>query len=88
VVQIFILSQNRTVPLNRIQISQLRKLGANVHHLREQQCLTQERLAEMVALHPRTLQKIEAGEFNMLISTLYRLQRALRCRWEELLGKS
>ena len=55
--------------------------------MRDRQSLTQERLAEMVSLHPRTLQKIEAGECNILITTIYRIQRALRCRWEDLLGK-
>jgi len=55
--------------------------------MRDRQSLTQERLAEMVSLHPRTLQKIEAGECNILITTIYRIQRALRRRWEDLLGK-
>ncbi len=51
------------------------------------QSITQERLAEIVALHPRTVQKIERGGTNILITTAIRLQRALRCRWENLFGK-
>jgi DNA-binding XRE family transcriptional regulator len=51
------------------------------------QDITQERLAEMVALHPRTIQKIEAGKVNILLTTVIRFQRALRCPWERLLGK-
>ncbi|MGO8766090.1 MAG: helix-turn-helix domain-containing protein [Limisphaerales bacterium] len=41
----------------------------------------------MVGLHPRTIQKIEAGKVNILLTTFIRLQRALRCPWETLLGK-
>ncbi|MGD0614916.1 MAG: helix-turn-helix transcriptional regulator [Verrucomicrobiota bacterium] len=52
-----------------------------------QQNLTQERLAEMVGLHPRTIQKIEAGKVNILYTTVMRIQRALRCPWEQLLGR-
>jgi len=80
-------SQNGRVPLDRLQSSQLKTLGANVRYMRGRQSLTQERLAEMISLHPRTLQKVEAGETNILITTVYRIQRALRCRWEDLLGK-
>ena len=75
------------MPLDRLQSAQLKSLGANVRRIRDRQSLTQERFAEMINLHPRTLQKVEAGEFNLLITTMYRIQRALRCRWEDLLGK-
>ena len=47
--------------------------------------ITQERLAELADLNIRTLQKIEAGQINILVTTVLRLQRALRCRWSELL---
>ncbi|MGB0745125.1 MAG: helix-turn-helix domain-containing protein, partial [Opitutales bacterium] len=33
----------------------------------------------------RTLQKIEAGEINILLTTARRLKRALGCDWDELL---
>ena len=49
--------------------------------------MTQERLAEAVDLNPRTIQKIEAGVTNILVTTLVRIRGALKCRWEELLGK-
>lgn len=47
--------------------------------------MTQERLAELADLNPRTVQKIEAGRLNILITTVWRLQTALRCRWDQLM---
>ena len=41
--------------------------------------MTQERLAEAADLNVRTLQKIEAGQTNILVTTLIRLCRALDC---------
>jgi transcriptional regulator with XRE-family HTH domain len=78
---------NGGVSLERAQASQLRSYGDNLRRERMRQQLTQERLAEMVGLHPRTIQKIEAGKVNILITTFVRLQRALRCPWETLLGR-
>ncbi|MGH7951737.1 MAG: helix-turn-helix domain-containing protein [Limisphaerales bacterium] len=75
------------MPLERAQASQLKSFGDNVRRERMRQKITQERLAEMAGLHPRTLQKIEAGQVNILLTTFIRFQRALRCSWEELLGK-
>lgn len=49
--------------------------------------VTQEKLAELADLNIRTLQKIEAGQTNILITTTMRLQAALRCPWESLLGR-
>ena len=48
--------------------------------------MSQEKLAEKADLNTRTVQKIEAGETNILITTAIRLQTALGCRWESLLG--
>ena len=75
------------MPLQRAQLIQLKELGANIRRERVLQAITQERLAEMVSLHPRTIQKIEAGTVDILCTTLIRFQRALRCPWEKLLGK-
>ena len=44
--------------------------------------ITQEKLAEMADLNIRTLQKIEAGETNILITTAIRIQAAIGCRWD------
>ncbi|MDB6034089.1 MAG: transcriptional regulator [Verrucomicrobiales bacterium] len=50
--------------------------------------ITQERLAEMTELNPRTIQKIEAGSINLLLTTIVRIRKALKCSWEMLLGKA
>lgn len=47
--------------------------------------MTQEKLAERVGVNPRTIQKIEAGKLNILVTTLARIQAALKCGWDELM---
>lgn len=59
--------------------------GRNLRRVRVARKLTQEQLAERADLNPRTLQKIEAGEINLLVTTVMRLRRALGCKWEELM---
>ncbi len=39
----------------------------------------------MADLNLRTIQKIEAGRINTLITTVVRIQKALRCPWRKLL---
>lgn len=63
----------------------LAKLGKNMRAARGKAGLTQEKLAELVELHPRVVQKLEAGQTNILVTTLIRLQAALKCRWNDLL---
>ena len=58
-----------------------------MRRLRSAARLTQAKLAEAVDLELRTIQKFEAGEINLPMTTLYRLRRALGCSWEALLGK-
>ncbi|MDR0353996.1 MAG: helix-turn-helix domain-containing protein [Opitutaceae bacterium] len=64
----------------------LSKFGANVRRERWRRGLTQEALAEQVDVHPRMIQKIEAGETNLLLTTLLRIQAALGCPWDLLLS--
>lgn len=47
--------------------------------------MTQEQLAELSNLNTRTIQKVEAGEITILITTLLRLRKALRSSWARLL---
>ncbi|HWC59562.1 MAG TPA: helix-turn-helix transcriptional regulator [Verrucomicrobiae bacterium] len=68
----------------RIQ-AQLRKFGANVRRERTARDMTQDMLAELVDLNIRTVQKIEAGHINVLITTALRLQKALNCPWTRLM---
>lgn len=73
------------VPLSESEQTTLHKLGASVRRLRASKGMTQENLAEACELHLRSLQKIEAGDKNVLITTVQRIQRALACSWDELM---
>ena len=39
------------------------------------------------AFEERLFQKIEAGSVNILLTTVLRIQKGLRCSWEKLLGR-
>lgn len=73
------------MPSERSLTKQLKTFGANVRRERMAGAITQEKFAEMVDLNIRTLQKIEAGETNILITTAIRIRTALRCTWESLM---
>jgi transcriptional regulator with XRE-family HTH domain len=75
------------VALNSQQSVQLQTFGRNVRRERMSRKLTQEKLAELVDLNIRTIQKIEAGDVNILLTTVMRLRSALKCPWESLLGR-
>lgn len=64
---------------------QLKSFGANLRRVRMDKGVTQEKLAELAELNVRTLQKIEAGQTNILITTAIRLRRAMGCPWGRLL---
>ena len=76
------------MPLDAKQAGQLKRFGANVRRERMRRGITQEKLGESAELNPRTIQKIEAGDTNILVTTAMRLQKALRCSWESLMGRS
>ena len=76
------------MPLDQTQAAQLKRLGSNIRRERMSRNITQEKLAEAAGLNPRTVQKIEAGSVNILITTLLRIRKSLRCGWEDLLGRS
>ena len=63
------------------------EFGRRIRSLRSAQGLTQEQLAEAADLNPRTVQKIEAGQINILVTTLVRIQSALNCTAGELFGE-
>ena len=66
--------------------AQLKKFGASVRRERISRGITQEKLAELVDLNIRTLQKIEAGKINVLVTTTMRIQKALDCAWVRLMS--
>jgi DNA-binding XRE family transcriptional regulator len=41
-------------------------------------------LAELADLNIRTIQKIESGSLNVLITTVIRIQRGLGCKWDRI----
>ena len=65
---------------------QLKTFGRNLRRARMSRKITLEVLAERADLNIRTLQKFEAGESNILITTAIRLQRGIGCPWGELFG--
>ena len=66
-------------------IRELQIFGANLRRERISRDITQEKLAEFADLNIRTLQKIEAGQTNILITTAKRLRKGVGCSWESLL---
>ena len=72
---------------NRPKLPQLAAFGANVRRERVARGLTQEKLAELMDVNSRTVQKIEAGKLNILLTTILRLQKALGCSWDSLMRR-
>jgi len=58
-------------------------LGLKVAELRQQKALTQERLAELCEVSPRTIQRIESGEVDPRAYTLHCLGEALEFDFSE-----
>ena len=73
--------------LNSKQAAHIKSFGVNLRRERMRKKITQEKFAELVDLNIRTVQKIEAGHVNILLTTVLRLQKALKCAWTDLLGK-
>ena len=72
------------MPRAKSENAQLKAFGANVRRERVAREMTQARLAELVDLNIRNLQKIEAGQTNVLVTTLVRIRRALKCSADKL----
>lgn len=65
----------------------LTTFGRNLSRLRSQAGISQEKLAEQVDVHPRYIQKLEAGTGHPSLMVLIRLRKALNCEWNQLLEK-
>ncbi len=74
----------RGIPSNTIG-RQLGRFGENLRSLRVTKGLSQNRLAELAHLNIRTVQKIEAGQMNILITTVIRIRAGVGCSWDALL---
>jgi transcriptional regulator with XRE-family HTH domain len=75
------------VPFQDRPTHQLKIFGGNLRRERIARRVTQEKLAELADLNIRTLQKIEAGQTNILVTTAIRLRKGLGCPWDSLLGR-
>jgi transcriptional regulator with XRE-family HTH domain len=73
------------VPLDKKEWSRIRVFGANVRRERARRGMTQEELAEKAEIATRNLQKVEAGEINILLTTTLRIQLGLGCSWKRLM---
>jgi transcriptional regulator with XRE-family HTH domain len=72
------------VSISKKEWRRIKVFGANVRRERVRKRLTQDELAERAEIATRNLQKIEAGEINILLTTAFRIQLALRCPWKRL----
>lgn len=55
----------------------LRSIAANIRRIRERRALTQEALAELAELEPRTIQHLETGKANPTIGLVVTVATAL-----------
>jgi transcriptional regulator with XRE-family HTH domain len=60
-------------------------LGDNIRRERTANGISQQQLAERADLNIRNVQRIEAGEINVILATAVRICQALECRLEKLL---
>lgn len=65
----------------------LRQLGANIRRQRTSRWISQDKLARLAKINPRTVAKIEAGELNIKKETLERISRAIGCPTGTLTGE-
>ena len=56
----------------------LKQLGDNVRRERIAKDLSQQQLAEMADLNIRNIQRIEAGEIDVLLRTIVRIREGIR----------
>jgi transcriptional regulator with XRE-family HTH domain len=73
------------VAISKKEWQRIKIFGANVRRERVRKGLTQDELAEGAEIATRNLQKIEAGEINILLTTAFRIQLALRCPYKRLM---
>ena len=71
--------------ISKKEWKRIKVFGANVRRERVCRRWTQDQLAEKAQIATRNLQKVEAGEINLLLTTAFRIQLALRCPWKRLM---
>jgi transcriptional regulator with XRE-family HTH domain len=73
------------VPKSKSLSPWLKELGDNIRRERAAKGISQQQLAERADLNIRNVQRIEAGEINVILATAVRIGQALGCRLEKLL---
>jgi DNA-binding XRE family transcriptional regulator len=81
------ISDKSDVPRPKSRSPWLKQLGDNIRRERLAQAISQQRLAEIADLNIRNVQRIEAGELDVLLTTIVRVRKALDCPFERLLPK-
>ena len=75
------------MPKRKTRSPWLKQLGDNIRRERLAKAMSQQRLAETADLNIRNVQRIEAGELDVLLTTAVRIGEALDCPLERLLPK-
>ncbi|MCL4786303.1 MAG: helix-turn-helix domain-containing protein [Verrucomicrobia bacterium] len=65
----------------------MKRVGDNIRRERIARGMTQQQLAEFADLNIRNVQRIEAGELDLLLTTTVRIRKALGCTLERLVPK-
>jgi len=75
------------VPSSREAAKSSKRLGDHIRRKRMEKGLTQQRLGELCNVDIRNIQRIEAGEINVLLATFNRIRKALGCSWDDAVPK-
>ena len=73
------------MPKTKALALSLKELGDTVRRERMAKGMSQQRLAELAELNIRNVQRIEAGEVDVLFSTVARIRKALGVSWAKLM---
>jgi transcriptional regulator with XRE-family HTH domain len=61
------------------------KVGENIRKIRKQKDLTQEQLAELAKIDPKSIIQIEAGKRNPTLRTIKKLALGLKVKLSEII---
>ncbi|HEU5070312.1 MAG TPA: helix-turn-helix transcriptional regulator [Verrucomicrobiae bacterium] len=75
------------MPETKYASSLLKELGSNIRRKRTSKGITQQELAELADLNIRNIQRIEAGQIDIIFSTFARIKKSLDCSWEDLIPR-
>lgn len=63
-----------------------RQVGRKIRSVRKRQKMSQEKLAELANLHVSSLGRIERGEANPPLYTIFRLSKGLKVKLKDLMS--